>query len=201
MSSRSRTTIGLGVAAATIVLVVVVAAVVATSGGEDEGSGTSASHGDMVMTPSGDEDGGMLVWQDVTDPAVRDRLAADLVAARAAAERFPTTQAATDAGFEQVEATEPGTGTRWERPELVDATFDPAEPEALLFDGDGPDARLAGLAYVVTSGEGERAPDGFPGPNDQWHQVGDDRRMLHVWVVPGWENPLGPFSATHPDLA
>jgi hypothetical protein len=44
------------------------------------------------------------------------------------------------------------------------AEFDPMQPNILLFDGDGPDAKFAGLSYVVKG-----VPDGFTGDYDSWH--------------------------------
>ena len=38
----------------------------------------------------------------------------------------------------------------------------------LLFDGNGSDARIVGLSYYVSGVS--TAPEGFAGPNDQWHQ-------------------------------
>ena len=47
----------------------------------------------------------------------------------------------------------------------VAAPFDLLNPPILLFDGDGPDAKFAGLSYVV----GGKVPGGFTGPYDFWH--------------------------------
>lgn len=44
------------------------------------------------------------------------------------------------------------------------AAFDMLNPNILLFDGDGPDAKFAGLSYVVAD-----VPEGFTGDYDAWH--------------------------------
>jgi hypothetical protein len=44
------------------------------------------------------------------------------------------------------------------------ATFDMLNPNILLFDGEGPDAKFAGVSYVVGG-----TPDGFTGAYDSWH--------------------------------
>ena len=44
------------------------------------------------------------------------------------------------------------------------ATFDRLNPNILLFDGDGPDAKFAGVSYVLPT-----VPEGFSGPYDSWH--------------------------------
>ena len=47
----------------------------------------------------------------------------------------------------------------------VAAPFDLLNPPILLFDGDGPDAKFAGVSYVVA----EEKPEGFTGEYDSWH--------------------------------
>ena len=44
------------------------------------------------------------------------------------------------------------------------ATFDRLNPNILLFDGDGPDAKFAGVSYILNL-----VPEGFTGPYDSWH--------------------------------
>ncbi len=48
------------------------------------------------------------------------------------------------------------------------ASFDPANPSELLFDGTTPDAKIVGLSYLVWHPGGP--PAGFAGPNDHFHQ-------------------------------
>ena len=48
-------------------------------------------------------------------------------------------------------------------------TFDLLHPNMLLYDGDGPDAKFAGVSYSVNSGT---KPKGFTGPYDVWHSHG-----------------------------
>jgi hypothetical protein len=47
----------------------------------------------------------------------------------------------------------------------VAAPFDLLNPPVLLFDGDGPDAKFAGVSYIVA----EESPEGFTGNYDFWH--------------------------------
>lgn len=44
------------------------------------------------------------------------------------------------------------------------ATFDLLNPNILLFDGDGPDAKFAGVSYTVAD-----EPEGFAGDHEVWH--------------------------------
>mgnify|MGYP001618136354 FL=1 len=109
----------------------------------------------------------------------------------------------------------------WINWELIEQPFDPARPSMLLFSTQSDGEELVGFSYVLQSAE---APAGFAGPNDQWHQhggicvangqgvadnvspgacegdwlPGGDMWMLHAWVVPGHENPIGRFSTSNP---
>jgi hypothetical protein len=61
-----------------------------------------------------------------------------------------------------------GIGSHYVRTNIVglSAPFDLEQPNILLFDGEGPDAKFAGVSYIVG---GARAPKGFAGKYDSWH--------------------------------
>ena len=164
----------------------------------------------------------------ITDAATRQVLAEQLSTARSAALRYPAAADATAAGYRKITNYLPCIAAHYMRFPNVDRTFDPSAPEMLLYDGNGPDARIVGLSYFVTGTQ--VAPDGFAGPNDPWHQHvglcisgalvvgssdlteaecaarggikadGTTSWMVHAWVVPGWESAWGTFSAEHPEL-
>lgn len=195
----------------------------ATGSGEDHAEG-GAGHGHSGVAP----------WQNITDDETRDLLGEQLAAARDAAELYPTAQDAADAGYVRVTPYVPLIGAHWMNFGLVDDEFDPSKPEMLLYDESGLDADIVGLSYYFASGEegddDAPLPEGFAGPNDQWHAHlglcigsagvigpeslteeecneiggtkadGGGRYMVHAWVVPGWESPWGIFSGEHPDL-
>ena len=60
-----------------------------------------------------------------------------------------------------------GIGAHYVRTNILDASgsFDLLHPNILLFDGEGPDAKFAGVSYLI----GGKAPKGFAGPYDSWH--------------------------------
>jgi hypothetical protein len=119
-----------------------------------------------------------------------------------------------------------GIGTHYIDWRLVGDAFDPARPAMVLVDtAPGHHRRLAGFSYWVASPNGP--PVGFAGDFDTWHNHrgmcfvdgalaredlprasdcegtwidGGDLWMLHVWVVPGYENPDGLFASTNPKL-
>ena len=61
-----------------------------------------------------------------------------------------------------------GIGAHYVRTNIVAlaSPFDMTDPNILLFDGEGPDAKFAGVSYIVG---GSGAPKGFAGKYDGWH--------------------------------
>jgi hypothetical protein len=105
------------------------------------------------------------------DDATRDKLAADLVAARTAAMKYPTVADARGAGMMQAGDFAPGAGAHFINYSGVninpDGSVNPSNPAAYIYDGINPTSRLVGIMYTsLASGD---APPGFPGPNDHWH--------------------------------
>lgn len=162
------------------------------------------------------------------DPATHALLAAQLVAARSVAMKYPTVADATAAGYHLVGGGfGPGSGAHYIGG--FSAGFDPSHPLALIYDGISPTSPMVGLMYYSM---GALPPDGFAGPNDHWHRHsgvclgnggdvlfppdsdvtaaqcanvrGSYMRitgwMVHAWVAPGWESPKGVFSHENPDL-
>jgi len=60
-----------------------------------------------------------------------------------------------------------GIGAHYVQTNILNAStpFDPLQPNILLFDGEGPDAKFAGVSYLIAG----NAPEGFIGPYDSWH--------------------------------
>jgi hypothetical protein len=213
------------------------------SGGHEHGTGSTAAAAGIEsgngsspceqarVTVEGSQHGhsGPAAQQVITDPATRTLLAQQLSTARDAALKYPTAADAMAAGYRRITTYIPCIAAHYINLRYVDNTFDPTAPEMLLYDGNGPDARIVGLSYYV-SGVAS-APEGFAGPNDQWHQHiglcvsvsgvviggsqlspeqcsarggikadGSTAWMVHAWVVPGWESAWGTFSAEHPEL-
>lgn len=164
------------------------------------------------------------------DRATRAVLAAQLVAARAVAMKYPTVADATAAGYHLVGGGfGPGSGAHYIGGGGYSFNFDPSHPMALIYDGISPASPIIGLMYYSM---GSTPPEGFAGPNDHWHRHsgvclgnGGDvlfppdsdvtaRKcaiakgsfmaitgwMVHAWVVPGWESPKGVFSHENPDV-
>jgi hypothetical protein len=109
---------------------------------------------------------GELSWEDCAT------VADFLDKAWASVSRYPTRGDALAANGGQAVQFVPGLGTHDIVPGLsaiqTDAP-DPAHPFFLQYDGEGPDAPLAGMSWFVIRGEAG-PPTGLPGDNDWWHQ-------------------------------
>jgi hypothetical protein len=110
---------------------------------------------------------GVSEWRTISDPADQAELQAQLQTAGTVIDRMPTAADAVAAGYLQVTPYVPGIGAHYLEPGLLQADgFDPAKPEMLLYNGNEPTSELVGLSYGVL---GDEPPEGFVGPNDEWH--------------------------------
>ncbi len=102
------------------------------------------------------------------DNATRDQVAAQLVAARDFALRYPTVSDATKAGFIVAGGFAPGVGAHYVGiAGAASGVFDASKASTLIYDGTSPTSRIVGLMYL---GGAAQAPEGFAGPNDHWHR-------------------------------
>ncbi|MGZ6929038.1 MAG: hypothetical protein ACXVK4_00780 [Acidimicrobiia bacterium] len=177
----------------------------------------------MVMQDAMNQVGPAAVIQPAGATA-RTVLEHELAAATDAARRWSTPAAARRAGFRLASRFLPGIGAHWVDWSRVTRPFAAGQPAMLLFDGNGDGARLVGLSYLVRS---RSEPEGFRSGGARWHRhaglcilhgvlVGEGMRraddcrgtylpgrdlwMLHVWAVPGFENPWGRYASMNPKL-
>jgi hypothetical protein len=136
-------------------------------------------HGTMApSTPVTDLNGHQIVGEkahDVMAEMVPDKpldrathvlLAQQLVAARAEAMHYPTVADATARGYHLVGGGfGPGSGAHYIGG--FSLGFEPSHPLALIYDGISPTSQMVGLMYYAM---GDKAPEGFAGPNDHWHR-------------------------------
>jgi hypothetical protein len=99
-------------------------------------------------------------------------LSQQLAATSQLVEKYPTIADAEAAGWRRAGPFSPGLGTHYSSPDYVmnaDGDMDAADLQAplLVYDGLGPDAKLAGFMYTAYGRE--TPPEGFAGPNDVWH--------------------------------
>ncbi len=139
--------------------------------------------------------------------SVQSEVAQDdlLKAARQATARFHSPTQALRAGYEPADHCVEipgvgGMGYHWANESLVHDSFDPLEPQVLLY-ATGPSGRpeLVGVEYVVidvgqehpTFGDHPFDVGGTPIPVDHW--------SLHVWLYE--ENPEGIFEQFNPNVS
>ena len=128
-----------------------------------ENGEAAAANGEPTMHSHG-----VGVWQDISDPAEQAELQAQLKTAGTVIAQMPTAADAMAAGYFQVTPYVPGIGAHYLDPGLLTSDgFDPAKPEMLLYNGNAPTSELIGLSYAVL---GDEPPEGFVGPNDEWHE-------------------------------
>jgi hypothetical protein len=101
------------------------------------------------------------------DAPTRAALAAQLVAARAAALRYPTVADAQKAKMILAGEFSPLTGAHYISLSGALATFDPSNPGSYIYDGTSPTSKIIGIMYLSSD---MKPPEGFAGPNDHWHR-------------------------------
>jgi len=183
----------------------------------------SHDHGAPPPAPGGGHDHGTVP---PPDPGTQAPLDAQLAVARQFALQHPTAASAVAAGYQQVTAYIPGIAAHYLRVGQVDGLFDPAQPEFLLY---GRNGQLVGVAYYAVGAAppagfaggadmwhqhldlcidphtlmvigGERTPPDQCAARGGVILGGQDRWLLHAWVVPGWESSEGVFSHTNSRL-
>jgi|TARA_R110002073_G_scaffold73972_5_gene180733 5'-nucleotidase len=113
------------------------------------------------------------------------------------ARKFPTLADFELAGAEKITASMPvGTGEAYSLAGVDTATFTPTAPQALLYDGTGPEAQLVGVMWIIDGA----LPNGFPGDRDQWISTGPSQWALPAWIIRGYQNQPNVFAASHPCL-
>ncbi|MCU1499442.1 MAG: hypothetical protein JWM47_3395 [Acidimicrobiales bacterium] len=169
-------------------------------------------------------------WTALTKAPECRQLDKELAQARAVAAKYPTAADAVAGGYRRVTPYVQGIAAHYMKFRVVDDTFDIDEPEMLLYDGNDPDAHIAGLSYYLLQDGTDEPTQGFTGANDHFHRhvglcqgkggvIGDSSLtaeecearggrkadgsngwMSHAWVVPGCESPWGVFSPANPIL-
>ncbi len=131
-----------------------------------EKSGPPASEGQVQKDAEGHDQRGPLLQYPLTQ-AERVTLIEQQRLARGVADKYPTVATAEADGYKKSTAYVPCIGAHYTKVSLI-GRFDPAAPSELLFDGTEPEAKIVGLSYLNFNRGGP--PEGFAGPNDQWHQ-------------------------------
>jgi hypothetical protein len=96
---------------------------------------------------------------------------AEVDVVRDIARRYPTAADGIAGGYLKATISLKGIGAHYLKGGIagfttIDGVFDINDPEILLYDGEGPDAKLAGISYLVDGAD----PAGLAGDFDVWHR-------------------------------
>jgi hypothetical protein len=123
----------------------------------------------------------------------------ELARARSATAKYHNVAQAVADGYVATGLYIPGEGLHYLNVSLIDDTFDPEQPEILLYvRGPGDQLKLAAIEYLVPLAQSEQAPEGFTGDFDVWREAeeGFPNWELTVWI---WmHNPTGMFEFLNP---
>ena len=124
----------------------------------------------------------------------------EIAQARSATARYHDLAQAEADGYRSFELYEPGEGFHYIKWSLLDGTFDPAQPEMLLYSPVPGENRLelAGVEYLVPMSLSPNAPAGFTGDADRWR---NDMEGFGLWELNTWiwlHNPEGMFADRNP---
>ncbi len=122
----------------------------------------------------------------------------ELAAARRATARYHDIAQAEADGYVNIDLYESGEGFHWVNAALIDGSFDPAQPEVLLYAPVPGEERLQLVAVEYLLPLIEPRPPGFAGSADQWREDAEGFGLweLTVWI---WEhNPRGIFTHRNP---
>lgn len=138
-------------------------------------AGSAHAHGSGASAAPDDNGGhgghaGPTPWKAMVAQSQCVQLSEELAVARETALSMPTAADAMSAGYVRVTGYVPGIAAHYMKFSIVDGEFHVAEPEMVLYDGGGPDARVVGLSYyLIQPGEAEPT-QGFTGDNDHYHR-------------------------------
>ena len=126
----------------------------------------------------------------------------ELALARRATAKYHDVEQAEADGYVDFNLFESGEGFHYIKFSLLDGTFDPAQPEILLYATvPGEDRlQLVGVEYLVPLALSSGPPSGFTGDADEWRE---DAEGFGLWEVNAWlwlHNPDGVFAHDNPRI-
>ena len=130
---------------------------------------------------------------------------AQIDSVRQAVARFADPVVAEDSGYQPVFGLVPLQGVHYVRPDLIKhGTFELTKPPVLMYAPVQGKPTLVGVAYAYEHPRKQPVPEGFDGPNDDWHSHDELSRdpnehivMVHLWLT---DAPDGPFARYNPYL-
>lgn len=133
------------------------------------------------------------------DGSSEERLSAatrsELARARRGTARYHDISRAIEDGYADINVFIPNMGFHYLKSTILDAEFDPARPELLVYAQDLFEGRmrLVAVEYAVPTNLTSTAPEGFTGDADEWHRQDNfGLWTLHAWIW--YRNPDGVFA-------
>lgn len=152
-----------------------------------------------IATPTAST--GVNLHRRATTVSFNSDLNQELAQARITTARYHSVEAAEADGYVDISFCEPEEGCHWLKPSLLDAQFNPAEPEVLLYvPDDHGRMRLVAVEYLIPIASTSVAPEGFSGDADEWRKESEGPGLweLTVWI---WlDNPDGVFAHHNPRI-
>ncbi len=132
------------------------------------------------------------------DSSLSPQTKRELAAARQATARYHNINNAIADGYIDINVCFPNMGCHYLKPDILDAEFDAAKPEILVYaDFGNGQPRLVALEYAVPTALSATPPEGFTGNDDEWHR----NETFGLWTLHAWiwyPNPDGMFAGNNP---
>ena len=146
-----------------------------------------------------------LSAQTLRPPKLSPKAQAQIDSVRRAMARYADPQLAEDAGYQPVFGMVPLQGVHYVKPDLIrDGEFELTQPSVLMYAPVNDKPTLVGVAYAYEHPRSKPIPEGFDGPNDDWHAHDELSRdpserivMVHLWLT---DAPDGAFARYNPYL-
>lgn len=143
--------------------------------------------------------------QSAAEAPLTSKAKAQIDSVRQAVARFADPRVAEDSGYKPVFGLVPLQGVHYVRPDLIrGGKFELTEPSVLMYAPVKGVPKLVGVAYAYEHPRSQPVPEGFDGPNDDWHSHDELSRdpnehivMVHLWLI---DAPGGPFARYNPYL-
>ncbi len=133
-----------------------------------------------------------------SDSSLSPEIKKELASARHGTARYHNINNAKADGYIDIHVFFPHMGFHYLKPDILDAHFDPAKPELLVYaDFGNGQLRLVAVEYAVPIALSETVPEGFTGDDDHWER----NEAFGLWTLHAWiwyPNPNGMFAEFNP---
>lgn len=127
--------------------------------------------------------GGTTFIKAAPDSSLSPQTKRELAIARQATARYHNIANAIADGYIDIDVCYPHMGCHYLKPDILDANFDAAKPEILVYaDFGNGQPRLVAVEYAVPTALSATPPEGFTGADDMW----DRNETFGLWTLHAW---------------